>query len=163
MVMRFFLVFVVSLMLVISVAAQHISTYASYDELAPILHQQDDTVRVINFWATWCKPCVAEMPYFEMLRAKYADQPVQIILVSLDFPHQIDSKLIPFVQSKSIQSKVVALTDTKVNKWINQVHPDWTGAIPATVIYRKDKKHFKEGEYPNVQALEADLLSILNP
>ena len=76
----------------------------SYDNFKAFLEAENDTTYVVNFWATWCKPCVAELPYFEELYQNYKDQKVKLILVSLDFEKQLETKLLPF---RSILLKII--------------------------------------------------------
>ncbi len=120
----------------------HIPRYESFDELAPLFELANDTVYVVNFWATWCKPCVAELPWFERLTADFADRPVRVVLVSLDFPDQIESKLIPFVRERQLRSEVVVLLDERFNAWIPRVDESWGGAIPVTHVHRGTRKLF---------------------
>ena len=101
-----------------------------------------DTVRVINFWATWCAPCVAELPSFEKLNRKYAGQKVEVILVSNDFKKQVETKVKPFVAKKKLKSRVVFMDESNPNNWIDRVSPDWSGAIPATLIIAKRKNQY---------------------
>ena len=110
-------------------------------------NKEDGSTYVINFWATWCAPCVKELPYFEELNYKYADKNVEVILVSLDFPNKYESKLKPFIISKNLKSKVVALNDVDSNTWIPKVHETWSGAIPATIIFNKNKRQFYEQSF----------------
>lgn len=70
-----------------------------YNELTPLLEQKGDMVYVVNFWATWCAPCVKELPYFEALNQQ---QDVEVLLVSLDFPKHKASRLIPFLIENDI-------------------------------------------------------------
>jgi thiol-disulfide isomerase/thioredoxin len=114
----------------------------SFDKFKPLLHQDSDTVYVINFWATWCGPCIKEIPYFEQLGNKYNDSNLKIIMVSLDMPNQIESKLIPFIEKNSIKNDVILLDDPDFNKWIPIVDKEWTGAIPATLIYSNSFREF---------------------
>ncbi|OUR99311.1 thioredoxin [Flavobacteriales bacterium 33_180_T64] len=111
---------------------------------------------VVNFWATWCAPCVKELPYFEQLNAEYSDNQVEVVLVSLDFPRQIESKLKPFLKKKGVKSEVVVLNDVDSNTWIPKVDENWSGAIPATIIYNKKRKVFYERSF-NYQELETEL------
>ena len=115
-----------------------------FEEFEPLLHKEDETVHIINFWATWCKPCIAELPYFERINAEMKDQNVSVTLVSLDMPSMWKSRLEPFVEKKQLQSDVIILDDPKQNDWIPKVSEDWQGGIPATLIYSKDKRTFFE-------------------
>ncbi len=118
-----------------------------FQSFKPLLSLDNDTLYVINFWATWCTPCVKELPYFEQITEKYKSQNVKVILVSLDFKTQMHEVLIPFLEKKQFKSKVILLNDSNVDFWINQVSKDWTGAIPATIIRRKKESHFYEKSF----------------
>ena len=120
-------------------AAQDIKTY-SFNELEPIFHYQNDTTYVINFWAMWCKPCVEELPFFETIRKDYADKKVKVILVSLDFGNNVEERLAKFRAKRNVNSRIVILDDPDADTWISKVAEKWDGAIPATVIYKKDKR-----------------------
>lgn len=115
---------------------------------------------LLNFWATWCAPCVKELPFYEKLQEVYAVENVEVILVSLDFPKQFDSKLKPFIKDKNIKSRVIALNDMDSNRWIPLVSEAWTGAIPATLIYNKDKKQFYEKSF-EYKELETEVKQFL--
>jgi len=119
-----------------------IPIYEEFSQVEPFFHFDNDTIYIINFWATWCKPCVEELPYFEELIQAYKEKNVKVILVSLDFPRQFKSKLAPFVKERRLQSAVIALADGRYNDWIDKVSPEWTGAIPATYIYKGSQSHF---------------------
>jgi thiol-disulfide isomerase/thioredoxin len=101
------------------------------------LRRQSDTVYVVNFWASWCKPCCEELPAFEKITDKYAGKKVKVLLVSLDFPIQLESRLLPYIQKNGIKSEVILLDDPNQNLWIDKVYPKWSGAIPFTQIYGK--------------------------
>lgn len=111
------------------------------------LNQKNDTTYVVNFWATWCMPCVAELPYFEKLNAKYKDNKVKVLLVSIDMHKMVEDKLIPFIKGNNIKSDVVLLRDPDANAWIPKVDSTWSGAIPVTVIYNKSKRKFYEKSF----------------
>ena len=128
--------------------------------LEPLLSAQDNTVYIINFWATWCAPCVKELPFFEKINTEYRNKNVEVILVSLDFPHLYESKLKPFIVEHDIKSKVIALDDVDMNTWIPIVNPDWSGSIPATLIYKNDKSKFFEQSF-TYETLENETLKFL--
>ena len=125
------------------------------------LNQKDDKVYIVNFWATWCAPCVKELPFFEKINTEYHNKNVEVILVSLDFPHLYESKLKPFIVEHHIKSKVIALDDVDMNTWIPLVNPDWSGSIPATIIYKNDVSEFYEQSF-TYDTLENETLKFLN-
>lgn len=133
----------------------------TYKELKPLLEIKDDKTYIVNFWATWCGPCVKELPYFEKINADYASKNVEVLLVSLDFPKQVEKKLIPFIAKKNLQSKVVLLDDINENVWIKAIDENWSGAIPATIIYNKNKRKFYEQSF-DYTTLENELKTFLN-
>ncbi len=132
----------------------------NYDGLEPLINKKDDKVHVVNFWATWCAPCIKELPYFENLNEKYKDKGVEVLLVSLDFPKNYDSKLKPFIKKYDVKSKVVAFDDTDQNRWIPAINKDWSGALPATIIYKGDKRQFYERSFTQ-EELETELNQFL--
>ena len=132
-----------------------IPIYEEFSQVEPFFHFNNDTTYVVNFWTTWCKPCVEELPYFEELTQAYKGQKVKVILVSLDFPRQFESKLAPFVAERQLQSTVIALADGRYNDWIDKVSTEWTGAIPATYIYKGEKSRFIGTSVKSMAELEA--------
>jgi len=118
-----------------------------------------DSTYVINFWATWCKPCIKELPAFEQVNATYAKDKVKVVLVSLDFPENIKKAVVPFIEKQDLQSDIVLLDDTNANEWIPKVSEEWTGAIPATVIIKGNKQKFYERSF-TYEELETEIKSI---
>lgn len=126
-------------------------------DLYALVGTNDDTLRVVNFWATWCGPCVAEMPHFEKLERNKGTQKLQVIFVSLDFPSQLQKRVVPFVKKRKLQSQVMLFDGGDPNEWIDKVEPRWTGSIPATLFLYKGKRIFYEGPLT-----EQELLSYVN-
>lgn len=131
-----------------------------FNALTPRLSQDNDSIYVVNFWATWCAPCVRELPHFEKLGAAYKNDKVRVILVSLDFPNHLESRVIPFIERHNLQSELILLDDPDANRWIPLVSEEWTGAIPATVIYSGSLRRFYQREF-SYEELEAILLDFL--
>lgn len=125
------------------------------DELERLLLRETDTIYVINFWATWCSPCVAEIGHFEELHKSVADRKLQVILINLDFPRQIDERVKPFITENKLTAKVLNMQDLDYNRWIPLVDSSWTGAIPATLIFTKDKRRFIGTELGRDELFEA--------
>lgn len=128
-----------------------------FDALEPLFHKNDDTLYIYNFWATWCVPCIKEMPYFEDVNESYTDRKVRIILVNLDYSEEIESKLIPFMVENDIRSRVVNLDDQDANSWIPKIDPEWDGAIPATLMKKNHRREFITGSLTH-----EDLLTKVN-
>lgn len=129
--------------------------YERFEDFAPLLKPSNDTLYVINFWATWCAPCVEEMPYFETLHTEMANQKVKVILVSLDFKKDLESKVIPFLNERKLQPTVLMLADGRYNDWIDQVSPEWSGAIPATVLIKGTERRFYGEQFAGYEDLKS--------
>lgn len=132
----------------------------NFDDLAPIFSREDGKTYVINFWATWCGPCVEELPYFERLAEETAGQDVEIVLVSLDFRRDVRTKLLRFIRERPLELPVIALTDSKTNVWIDKVDPEWGGAIPITIVYKNDQRQFFAEQFSDYEELAEAVRSI---
>jgi thiol-disulfide isomerase/thioredoxin len=109
-------------------------------DLEKRIRNNSDTTYIVNFWATWCVPCVKELPDFDSINNTYIKNKVKILLVSLDFKEDLKIKLLPFIASKKIKSEVLLLDETNANYFIPKVSGEWSGAIPATLIINYQKK-----------------------
>lgn len=142
------LVILISLGLAGEATAQSRPATIKLKDLQKMIATKADTVQVINFWATWCGPCVKELPIFEKLNQKKEGK-IKVNLVSLDLDLDPNpEKVYKFVSRKNIQSRVLLLDERDPNSWIDKVDPRWSGALPATLIIntRTGKKSFYEGE-----------------
>ncbi len=120
----------------------------NFQQFEPLLYPASaDSIYIFNFWATYCAPCIKEIPYFEQVGKAYASQKVKIILVSLDLKSQVTSRVIPFIKRQKINSEVILLNDPDANAWIDKVNPSWDGAIPATLIVKGDRREFFEKSF----------------
>lgn len=131
------------------------------DGIAVLSTNSNDTTYVINFWATWCSPCVKEIDFFEEVHTSFENSKVKVILVSLDFPNQVKQRLIPFLEAKEIRAQVMLMTDLDYNSWIERVDKSWSGAIPATLIFKGERRVFLEQELTRNELFE-NVNQILN-
>ncbi|MGK6351357.1 TlpA disulfide reductase family protein [Parapedobacter sp. DT-150] len=132
------------------------------DGLEKRLDNGGDTTFIINLWATWCAPCVAEMPHFEQLQRNHQSKPLRVLFVSLDAKQDHDAVL-HFVGTKGLKNEVLLLDEKNEQAFIPQISPEWSGAIPATLFVNteKDIRIFKEQEF-DYEALEHSYLSIIH-
>ena len=123
-----------SLLLTPSVGFAQNVAVITFPTLQKRLAQATDTTYVVNFWATWCAPCVKELPYFERLRAANTSKKVKVLLVNLDYASQVDKKVRPFVKQHALRAEVLLLNETDPNAWLDKVDTAWSGALPFTLI-----------------------------
>jgi thiol-disulfide isomerase/thioredoxin len=125
-----------------------------------------DTFYVVNFWATWCGPCVKELPEFDKLQQNYSGQPVKVLLVSLDFKDAYPGKVQKFINKKKLAHEVIWFNETNANVFIPKIDQAWQGSIPATMLYfsRNEYKSFFEGtiKAPQLQLLIDKQLALQN-
>jgi thiol-disulfide isomerase/thioredoxin len=120
-----------------------------------------DTVYVVNFWATWCVPCVKELPEFSRLDSAFAGKKVKVLLVSMDFPEDYE-KLMAFVSKKNIRQEVLLLDESNPNYFIPLLDNRWTGALPCTLVISRGKNVSQCFEKPiTFELLAGQVSSIL--
>lgn len=123
------------------------------DQLNERIKNGKDSTYVVNFWATWCAPCIKEMPHFEKLRAEHRSEKLAVLLVSVDFKSKLNSGVIPFVKRKNLKSEVFLLNESSPQEYIDRIDPSWSGSIPATIFIKNDKRKFVESEFTYEQLL----------
>lgn len=126
-----------------------------FEELQSYFKKNNDTLYVINFWATWCGPCVKELPYFDRLQREFADRPLSVLLVSLDFARNLEKKVVPFVKDRQLKAKVLFLHQPRGHKWMEKISETWSGAIPATYMVKNNREveGFYEKSFKDYQSL----------
>ena len=94
-------------------------------------------VLVLNFWATWCGPCVAEFPELVALDAKYRDKGVKLVGITADEADDVQPKVIPFIKKHQVKFDIIRQDTDDPEEMLNQITKDWNGEIPATFVYDK--------------------------
>jgi thiol-disulfide isomerase/thioredoxin len=133
--------------------SENIKVY-DYDGLDPLFHIKNDTTYIVNFWATWCAPCVKELPHFQDYYQNHKNEKMKMLMVSMDDPKEITTKITPFIKKKNIQQEVVILDDPDANTWIDKIDPNWSGALPFTIIYNKNNRAYFDKSFESYDDLE---------
>ncbi|WP_264524294.1 MULTISPECIES: TlpA family protein disulfide reductase [unclassified Flavobacterium] len=123
------------------------------DQLNERIKNGKDSTYVVNFWATWCAPCIKELPHFEKLKADYKSDKLAVLLVSVDFKSKLKSAVVPFVKRKGLKNEVFLLNESSPQEYIDRIDPNWSGSIPATLFIKEDKRKFIESEFTYDQLL----------
>jgi thiol-disulfide isomerase/thioredoxin len=135
--------------------AQEIKTYKVNDLIKRI--SNPDTFYVVNFWATWCGPCIKELPEFDKISAAFDGKPVKVLLVSMDFKEAYPKKIIAAIKKKKLTHEVIWFNETNANEFIPKISNEWQGSIPATLLSYKKMEYtsFFEGSImaPRIQTL----------
>jgi thiol-disulfide isomerase/thioredoxin len=117
---------------------------------------------IINFWATFCKPCIAELPHFQEAAIRYRAQGVQLILVSLDLRESFPKAVERFVAQRKLTAPVAFLDEANADLFVPAVDSSWSGAIPATLFLNRKKgyRQFYEEEMSKAR-LEGEIRKML--
>ena len=124
---------------------------------------KSDTPVIVSFWATYCVPCIKEIPYFQEVVAKYKNNGVKLLLVSLDFKESFPDKISSFANKKKFTSTIVWLDETNADYFCPKVDSKWSGVMPATLFINNKKgyRSFFEEEMPK-EKFETELKKILS-
>lgn len=133
---------------------QEIPVY-DFNDLEPLLYQNSNKITLVNFWAMWCVPCVEELPFIQEYVNNNPD--IDLLLVSMDFVENKDTKLKDFLKKNKITSKVVLLDDPDSNTWIDKINPAWSGAIPYTIMFNNDERFYYERAFESITDLENEI------
>ncbi|MDZ4665702.1 MAG: TlpA disulfide reductase family protein [Bacteroidota bacterium] len=141
--------------------SQQVSAVYKIVDLLKRVDQSNDTVYVLNFWATWCVPCVKELPEIDSFAIRHKNENVKVIMVSLDFKDELENKVNPFLKKNNYKTECVLLDEINGNDFIDKIDKRWTGSIPATyfIVNKRRKTAFIEKKIGKTE-LEAMLLDV---
>ncbi|MEO6730991.1 MAG: TlpA disulfide reductase family protein [Ferruginibacter sp.] len=122
-------------------------------EVKSYYSKKTDAVYVINFWATFCKPCIAEIPYLQSISKKYESKKVKLLLVSLDLPVFFPDKIRSFAKKNNFTADIAWLNESDADYFCPVIDKKWSGSIPATLFVNAATgyKMFVENEMSNEQ------------
>ena len=123
---------------------------------------ESKTPLIINFWATFCKPCLEEIPYFQEEVKKHIKDSVKLILVSLDLEDYYPKKIQDFATKLKFTAPIVWLDEYNADYFCPKVDPKWSGAIPATLFINNAKGYRKFFEEQlSHEKLRKEIMAIL--
>ncbi len=145
-----------------AMAQEPVVEAVTIEQFQQILQENDAALTVVNFWATWCAPCLAEFPYFIQLGKDLADQGVVVFFVSMDFEE--DKTAVEAFLAEQGYSETSFLRTGKDHEFIPGIHEDWTGVLPATFVYSRNGSlaDFWQGTV-DYEALKERVLDALHP
>ena len=130
----------------LNLPAQHVDLLTLNQLYERVNHGQDTTF-IINFWATWCVPCVKELPNFEKISDEYKNENLKVLLVNLDYKSKLNSSVLPFIKKNGIKNEVFMLNESDPEVYINRIDSSWSGALPATLMLKDKKRKFFEKDF----------------
>lgn len=107
----------------------------SPSEIQDLISQEHGKVVLLNFWATWCLPCLEEFPDIVEVEKRYRHRGVAVISVSADHPDRIDSELRPFLEKHRPDFDVCLMREKDIERVPSSIDPEWTGKLPATFFF----------------------------
>jgi len=121
-----------------SLFSQEVLPLGTVKDIEQVKDSKKGKVLLINFWATWCKPCVKEFPDLIKLYNNYKDKGFEIVFISTDVPEEVEPKVVPFLRKQGVDFATYYNSFDKPEDLINYIDKNWEGAIPSTYIYDKE-------------------------
>jgi thiol-disulfide isomerase/thioredoxin len=90
-------------------------------------------LRLVNFWATWCGPCVVEFPELMTIHRMYRQRDFELVTVAAHYPDE-QADVLKFLQKQQASNRNLIFGDTDKHKLIEAFDPEWTGALPFTLL-----------------------------
>jgi thiol-disulfide isomerase/thioredoxin len=126
--------------------------------------RESKTPLVINFWATFCVPCIQEMPYFQEMTKKYESKNVALMFVSLDLREAYPIKVNAMANKLKLTSPVVWLNETNADYFCPLIDSSWSGGMPSSLFVNNSTGYHKFFEDQlSREKLEKEIQAMLKP
>ena len=134
--------------------------YENFADVESLFHQRSDTTYVVNFWATWCKPCREEIPLLSRLAEEDQSGKLRVVLVSLDTERSAIDRIPAFLEKAAPNLSAIVLTD-EGQEWGKSIDRVWTGSLPTTILYRKKLRYVYRREFRTYTDLQGAVEPLL--
>ena len=119
---------------------------------------------IVNFWATFCVPCLQEIPYFQEMTDQYKSKNVSLIFVSLDMKEAYPVKVNDMVKKLKLSYPVVWLNETNADYFCPRIDTSWTGGMPSSLFVNNATGYHKFFEEPlSKEKLEQEIGVMISP
>ena len=126
--------------------------------------KESKTPLIVNFWATFCVPCLEEIPYFQEVAQQHKEQNISIVFVSLDMKQAYPAKVNEMAGKLKLTYPVVWLNETNADYFCPKVDTSWTGGMPSSLFVNNATGYHKFFEQPlSKQELEKQIQVMLTP
>lgn len=143
--------------------SQEVKMITTPDEMRSVLESNKGSVVLVNFWATWCPPCVKEFPDLVKLNNEYKDKGLKLIFVSLDDASETESKLKPFLKKHGVDFTTYQGIFPKPEDLTDVIDKNWGGEIPVTYFYDKEgRKAASFSGSKKYEDFEKEVLKLIN-
>lgn len=131
----------VNIVFVSTVFAQQINR-AKIEEITSYIQKADHPL-IVTFWATWCKPCIEELPLLQEVAQQNRSAKVELVMISLDFPEAYPKDILDFIKKKNIDATFFWLNETDADHFCPVIDKQWQGSIPAT-LFVNPKNNYRD-------------------
>jgi thiol-disulfide isomerase/thioredoxin len=138
--------------------------YIKNDELRQLLTRTaGQKPLLVNFWATWCEPCIEEFPDLVKIDAEYKPRGLEFITISLDETEELNKGVPKFLGRVKSTMPAYLLDLEKQEEAFDIIDRDWPGALPFTLLYDGNGQVvFKRSGKLNIAELRGEIEKIVN-
>jgi thiol-disulfide isomerase/thioredoxin len=133
---------------------------ASHDDFQALRKNDSGKLRLVNFWATWCAPCVQEMPEIQTMLRMYGHRPFEVVTATINYPDEQPAALAALTKLHATSRNVI-LGSTDIYTLLAAFDPDWNAAVPYTMLIKPNGEVVYRNQGP-INPLELRRIIVAN-